>query len=207
MKKYHTVAFTCGFVALGLVCATMHIRAAQPETELAGRIVSMEIVRVEDFETASWPSEDITLVAETVVIKPGETIFKLLEQRGIRSDTEALTLIYDLNPTIEKLEPLTPNTSLSLPKVVGGSQLRQLLQSGHVVALTVDLQEFVNFFGPNRLIRECTETDLREFYQILCFRRSLNRNSAGAFIGRIQGMLKAAQRSKPDLVNWLRRFG
>lgn len=66
------------------------------------------------------------------------------------------------------------------------------------------LQEFVNLFGPNRLIRECTETDLREFYQILCFRKSLNRNSAGAFIGRIQGMLKAAQRSKPDLVNWLR---
>jgi len=27
---------------------------------------------------------------------------------------------------------------------------------------------------------------------------------AGAFIGRIQGMLKAAQRSKPDLVNWPR---
>ena len=78
-------------------------------------------------------------------------------------------------------------------------------QYGHNVKSSCKvLQEFVNFFGPNRLIRECTETDLREFYQILCFRRSLNRNSAGAFIGRIQGMLKAAQRSKPDLVNWLR---
>src|SRR5438045_1724710 len=66
------------------------------------------------------------------------------------------------------------------------------------------LQEFVNYFGPNRLIRECTETELREFYQILCFRRGLNKNSAGAFIGRIQGTLKAAQKAKPDLVNWLR---
>jgi integrase len=66
------------------------------------------------------------------------------------------------------------------------------------------LQEFVDHFGPSRLIRECTETDLREFYQILCFRRTLNKNSAGAFIGRIQGMLKAAQKAKPDLVNWLR---
>jgi len=26
------------------------------------------------------------------------------------------------------------------------------------------LQEFVDEFGPTRLIRECTETDLREFY-------------------------------------------
>lgn len=78
-------------------------------------------------------------------------------------------------------------------------------QYGHNVKSSCKvLQEFVDFFGPARLIRECTETDLREFYQILCFRKSLNRNSAGAFIGRIQGMLKAAQRSKPDLVNWLR---
>jgi len=31
------------------------------------------------------------------------------------------------------------------------------------------LQEFVDRFGPSRLIRECTETDLSEFYQMLCF--------------------------------------
>jgi hypothetical protein len=66
------------------------------------------------------------------------------------------------------------------------------------------IQEFVDHFGPNRLIRECTETDLREFYQILCFRPTLNKNSAGVFISRIQGMLKAAQKAKPDLINWLR---
>jgi integrase len=66
------------------------------------------------------------------------------------------------------------------------------------------LQEFVDHFGPNRMIRECTETNLREFYQILCFRPTLNKNSAGVFIGRVQGMLKAAQKAKPDLVNWLR---
>ena len=66
------------------------------------------------------------------------------------------------------------------------------------------LQEFVDHFGPNRMIRECTETNLREFYQILCFRPTLSKNSAGVFIGRVQGMLKAAQKAKPDLVNWLR---
>src|SRR5229473_1343662 len=66
------------------------------------------------------------------------------------------------------------------------------------------IQEFVNYFGPNRLIRECTETELREFYQILFFRRGLSKNSAGVLIGRVQGMLKAAQKAKPDLINWLR---
>jgi integrase len=64
------------------------------------------------------------------------------------------------------------------------------------------VQEFVDRFGPNRLVREVTQTDLREFYQVLCFR--ISRNSAGAHMGRVQGMLKAAQESKPDLVHWLR---
>ena len=78
-------------------------------------------------------------------------------------------------------------------------------QYGHNVKSNCKiLQEFVDHFGPNRLIRECTETNLREFYQILCFRPTLNKNSAGVFIGRVQGMLKAAQKAKPDLVNWLR---
>lgn len=66
------------------------------------------------------------------------------------------------------------------------------------------LQEFVDRFGPARLIRECTETDLQEFYQMLCFRPTLSQNSAAVFVGRVQGMLKAAQKAKPDLVNWLR---
>ncbi len=66
------------------------------------------------------------------------------------------------------------------------------------------LQEFVDRFGPSRLIRECTETDLREFYQLLCFRPTLSQNSAAVFVGRVQGMLQAAQKARPDLVNWLR---
>jgi hypothetical protein len=57
------------------------------------------------------------------------------------------------------------------------------------------IQEFVDRFGPHRLVREITETDLREFYQVLCFR--MTRNSAGSMIGRVQGMLKAAQETPP----------
>ena len=66
------------------------------------------------------------------------------------------------------------------------------------------LQDFVDEFGPTRLIRECTETDLREFYQRLRFKPTISQNSAAVFVGRVQGMLKAAQEAKPDLVNWLR---
>src|SRR3990172_7554685 len=64
------------------------------------------------------------------------------------------------------------------------------------------LQEFVDRFGPNRLLREVTETDLREFRQVLCFRMCLN--TANANIARVQGMLKAAAKAKSDLANWQR---
>ncbi len=66
------------------------------------------------------------------------------------------------------------------------------------------IQEFVDNFGPTRPIRECTQTDLLEFYQTLCFRPSLEKNSAGTLMGSIKGMIKAAQETKPDLANWQR---
>ena len=78
-------------------------------------------------------------------------------------------------------------------------------QYGHNVRSNCKvLQDFVTEFGATRLVREITETDLREFYQRLCFRPTLSKNSAAVFVGRVQGMLKAAQEAKPDLVNWLR---
>jgi integrase len=66
------------------------------------------------------------------------------------------------------------------------------------------IQQFVDHFGSTRHIRECTQTDLREFYQILSFRPSLHKNSAGTLMGSIKGMLKAAQQTGPDLANWQR---
>jgi integrase len=78
-------------------------------------------------------------------------------------------------------------------------------QYGHNVRSNCKvLQDFVMEFGATRLVREITETDLREFYQRLCFRPTLSKNSAAVFVGRVQGMMKAAQEAKPDLVNWLR---
>ena|ERR1700686_2630948 len=66
------------------------------------------------------------------------------------------------------------------------------------------LKDFVKHFGPNRLVRDCKESDLREFYQILCFRPELHKNTAGSYMSRVQGMMKAAQERKADLANWKR---
>jgi integrase len=64
------------------------------------------------------------------------------------------------------------------------------------------LQEFVDRVGGKRLVREVSEADLREFYQVLCFR--MTRSGAATYMTRVLGMLKCAQENRPDLANWLK---
>src|SRR5262249_23159416 len=63
-----------------------------------------------------------------------------LQANGIAPDTEAFTAVYDLNPSLRELKILGPQTTLQLPKVVGGPQLREKLQHDYLVMLTVDPQ-------------------------------------------------------------------
>lgn len=111
---------------------------APAETEIAGRVVSMELIKAKDFTPTSWPGETVTLTTGDVVTKPGDRIFDLLTANGIRPDNEAYTLIYDLNSSIEKLDPLAPGITMTLPRVVGRGQFQRLISNGHVVVLTVD---------------------------------------------------------------------
>ena len=138
---------------------------------------------------------------------------KTLRRKGFATKTEAERNLRQAMNDIDALERgevrCKPTTAQEALNIYRRSLDIRANEKGYQYAHNVKssckvIQEFVDYFGANRLIRECTETELREFYQILCFRRSLNKNSAGVFIGRIQGMLKAAQKAKPDLVNWLR---
>ena len=138
---------------------------------------------------------------------------KKLRRKGFATKTEAERNLRQAMNDIDALERgevrCKPTTAQEALNIYRRSLEVKSNEKGYQYAHNVKsnckvIQEFVNYFGPNRLIRECTETELREFYQILCFRRGLNKNSAGVFIGRVQGMLKAAQKAKPDLVNWLR---
>lgn len=121
---------------------------AQRDTELAGRTISMELVQAEDLSPAAWPTEEISLTSETVVTKAGDSAFNLLETNSIRPDAEAFTLLYDLNPSLERADPLPSGTRLVVPKVVGGTQLKEALRTGHIVMLTVD-RSIKETFGCN----------------------------------------------------------
>lgn len=152
MKPYSL--FTFLFVTLFFPSLQLLAEVDPPETEMAGRTVSMELVKAEDVSPASWPNETIALTTQIVITKAGDNIFKLLAATGIRTDTEAYTLIYDLNPNITTLDPLPPNTKLILPKVVGHTLLRQALGNGHLVMLAVDAKAKTQLRSETEAIKE-----------------------------------------------------
>lgn len=182
MIQIRKLTFKLSILALGLFYIATPT-AAQTPTELAGRTISMQFVRADDFEPVAWPTEPVTLVTQAVLIKRDDSLFRLLEQRGIRTDTEALTLVYDLNPTIEKLEPLTPGATLLLPKMDGGSQFRKLIDGGNIVALTVDQQTKAQFAANTISI-----TQLSSIFATLAPARFANPSKSSETISQVQDL-------------------
>lgn len=120
------------------LCSLQGNAAAMQISEVAGRAVTMELVKASDLSTVAWPAEEVKLVSETITTKAGDDIFRLLEANGIQPDNEAYTVVYDLNPNLEKVDPLPVGLSLAVPKLIAGPKLQEKLKSGHIVMLTVD---------------------------------------------------------------------
>jgi len=71
----------------------------------------------------------------------------------------------------------------------------------HAHATIRRLQEFVEQFGPNRLVREITAEDIKEWMHETTVKSS--QSTACTYVGRLMGMLKYAHRTKADLHNWM----
>jgi len=139
MRLYRSAIFIFLLLIVALTYLSSQIEAAPPEVELAGRFISLDLVTDDDELTlTAWPSEQVSLDTDTVIVKKEDNITALLKGRGIRPDAESYTLVYDLNPKLDKVDPLPVGASLRLPKINGGNQLRQELARGRIVMITVD---------------------------------------------------------------------
>jgi len=109
------------------------------ETSIAGRSVSAILVSADqNLSAAPWPNDRFELITTTITVQPDISIFDLLIANYIEPDVEAFTVIYDLNPSLKKVDPLQAGTSLTLPKVSAGEKLERKLRDGYRVMLTVD---------------------------------------------------------------------
>ncbi len=122
--------------------------AAEPAyQDVAGRTVKLGLIRADDRSPVAWPSGNAGLSTESIVIGPDTNIAERLLQMGINPDAGAWSLLYDLNPTVHKLDTMTPGTRLVVPSVVASPELRGQLASGsELVVLSVDpeLREKLN---------------------------------------------------------------
>lgn len=145
--------FTARYIACSLVSflalaglATPAYGRAGISTDMAGRHVAAVLVRAEDLSPADWPDEAVNLAVNTDLVNAQTNVYSLLQTNGIAPDTEAFTIVYDLNPTLRDVKTLESGTTLKLPRIVGGPKLRELLKHGYLVMLTVDpiLREKLN---------------------------------------------------------------
>jgi hypothetical protein len=104
--------------------------------EIAGRSVEMMVVSKNDLSPQPWPSNPIELVT-VPAIAGTSNVLRMIEDNGIMADSQALALVYDLNPGVSNLAALQAGRALKLPKIQGeGTHF--LITSGNLIQLTVD---------------------------------------------------------------------
>ena len=104
------------------------MRAAQLEITIAGRLVAGDFVKTADLTPATLPPGKIELVVESQSVPQGSDIFDLLTANGILPDVESFTLVYDLNPSLDKISPL-PSGEASPATTVRRSATRVIFAS------------------------------------------------------------------------------
>jgi hypothetical protein len=107
-------------------------------TEIAGRTVQMVLVKAEDLSPVSWDQTRFRLTQTSAKLMDRSNILITLREAGIAPDTEALTLVYDLNPAIRDLNGVSESQLLNLPVVVADTESKQLMKKGFLIELTVD---------------------------------------------------------------------
>jgi integrase len=135
---------------------------------------------------------------------------KLLRKKGLSTKAEAETKLRSAMDEIDALErgevrikPTTMQDALDLFKRKQDvrSTEKSYAYGVHAHSTINRLQEFVDQFGPKRLVREITAEDIKEWMHEHTQRTS--QSTACTYVGRLMGMLKYAHRTKADLHNWL----
>jgi hypothetical protein len=123
---------------LPLILAFTTTAQDSPRTKLAGRSVEMKLVKPDDLSPIPWPKGNVELTETTSTLEGTNTLLKL-KANGIAPDSEALTLVYDLNPSIRDLNALPAQTQIRLPSIKTESpEVKRFLHDGYLVELTVD---------------------------------------------------------------------
>jgi hypothetical protein len=125
----------------GLLSLILSYPASSQEVrtgEVGGRPVQLTVVKVEALSPTAWPQGTVELKPVPVPVPADANIYMMLQANGIAPDSEAFSLVYDLNLTVSDVNALTPGTSILLPSVSPAEKLQQLRKVGALVQIVVD---------------------------------------------------------------------
>jgi len=124
------------FLVVTLISGHLSIAAAQ--TTPTRRQISFALAKPDGKVVKLLPRKSVRVVPRKVVVEAGDTIQSLLARNGIHFDGSSLSIVYDLNSTLEDAASIKEGSKIVLPFLVGGSDLRKNRRQGYVVVMTVD---------------------------------------------------------------------
>lgn len=130
-----TLGLNFAWVVLVVLVNGASAQTMRLDKELAGRTVTLELVTDdENLRPVAWPKESMSLKSKTVSIKARDKVDALLKAEGFHADSEAYTLLYDLNPSVERLDLLPNGAKLVIPSLPAHEKIGR----ANVILLTVD---------------------------------------------------------------------
>ena len=100
------------------------------------------------------------LDTEVVTVQPGDYVVSLLAGNGIRQDTTALALLYDLNPQLDDIRKIEVGEKIVIPTVEGNTALESALRRGYRIELLINHSVATQALGENTYEMKKLETKL-----------------------------------------------
>jgi hypothetical protein len=122
---------------LACLAASNFVTTADAQKAPLSQPVDLVLVKGDDLSKVSSPPA-MQLVQTSATPTPAHNVYQILMKNGIAPDSEAISLVYQMNPTISDLNKIEPNTVLTVPAVQGDAMLKKLFQQGDLTQLTVD---------------------------------------------------------------------
>src|SRR5260370_26985507 len=108
---------------------------ATAQLTLADRSVTLTFVDPKDLSPVDFTTPNVALVSVSATIRGDGNTYTLLEDNGIVADSEAFTLVYDLNPGLKDVKTLTEGACLQVPQIPGEIELQQLRAKHYLAKL------------------------------------------------------------------------
>jgi len=142
----------------GLTLSLLGFYSGQPsdlyrKVRIEGLNITVTLEKHSDrVEQTAWPAQSTILIAQSVPVA-GKTINELLLERHISPDVEAFTVVYALNPEIQKLRQLEV-AHIRIPVLADSSMLESIFAKGFEVFVTVEKERKKQFSDKVQILKK-----------------------------------------------------